>query len=71
MIGHKVWIPNAGKGETVEEEEAEDDHDAGEDAPPKLAVHERLHRLLAVVEVLHGYVEGVERPDVEGGKGSC
>lgn len=65
MIGHEVRVADTSKGEAVEEEEAENYHDACEDTPPELAVHERLDRLLAIVEVFHRYVEGVERPDVE------
>lgn len=70
MLGHEVGGGAFGEGEGVEEEEGEDDDDGGEDAPPEFLVHHRLDGLFALEEVFHGEIEGVERPDVEGGEGA-
>lgn len=53
MVGHKVNVSPGGKGEGVEEEEAEDNHDAAKDAPPELLVHEGFDVLFPVQEIFH------------------
>ena len=65
MFWDKVCLAPSGKGEGVYEEEAKDDHDGAEDAPPELFVHHSFSFLFAVDEVFHRGVEGAEGPDVE------
>ena len=65
MKGHVIRISGRGERERVEEEEAKDDHDGDEDAPPELLVHALLDVLLALAQVLKRKVERVKRPDVE------
>ena len=65
MEWHKVWVRCRGERERVEKEEAKYDHDGCKDTPPKFAVHQRLCGLLALIEVLHGRIERIERPDIE------
>lgn len=64
----EVLLAGTGESPAVDEEEHEDDQDAGENAPPKLAVHGGLDGLAALREVLHGSTQGVESPDIEGGQ---
>lgn len=66
MERYEVGIGGGSESEGVEEEETEDYHDGCEDAPPEFAIHSCFCGLLALVEVFHGGVERVERPDVEG-----
>nr|GFD59544.1 hypothetical protein [Tanacetum cinerariifolium] len=56
------------KCEAVDEEEAEDDDNAGQDAPPKPLVHSSLYVLLALHKILHRKVQRVQCPDVESGQ---
>lgn len=62
---HEVGIRGRGEGEGVEEEEGEYDGDGEEDAPPEVAIHLRFGSLLALVEVFHGCIEGIQCPNVE------
>lgn len=70
MLWHKAGITSASKGEGVDEKEAENHNDAAEDAPPQLLVHQRLSLLLPVDEILHGGIERVQSPHVEGCQGA-
>ena len=65
MIGNKVWVTPPCKAERVEEEEAKDDHNACQDAPPKLLVHHGLDALLSFQEIFHGEVQRIQSPNVE------
>ena len=68
MCGREVGGRGTGKCEAVDEEEAKDDDDAGQDAPPEALVHSRLDVLLALHKVLHCEVERVQGPDVKSGQ---
>lgn len=68
VIGYKVLIADTSKSPAVDEEKDKDDDDGAEDAPPKLAVHSGLDGLLPLDKVLHGGIERVQSPDVEGGQ---
>ena len=70
VLGHEVWVGGRGEGEGVEEEEGKDDGDGDENAPPEVTVHLSLGGLLALVQVFHGRIEGIECPDVERCQGS-
>lgn len=70
VLWHKAGINSASKGEGVDEKEAENHNDAAEDAPPQLLVHQRLSLLLPVDEILHGGIERVQSPHVEGRQGA-
>lgn len=69
MCRGKVWRRGASECEAVDEEEAKDDNDACEDAPPQALVHGGLDMLLALHKVLHGQIQRVQGPDVEGSQG--
>lgn len=65
MIGNEVWVTPPCKTERVEEEKAKDDHDTGQDAPPKLLVHHGLDALLSLQKIFHGEVQRIQSPNVE------
>ena len=65
MVGNKVRVTPPCKTERVEEEEAKDDHNACQDAPPKLLVHHGLDALLSLQKILHGEIQRVQSPNVE------
>ncbi len=54
MLRHEVGIAPPRKGEGVDEEKSKYHHDAAQDAPPEFPVHERLHALFSLHEILHG-----------------
>ena len=70
VVRNKVRIFAAGEAEGVDEEEAKDDEDAPEDAPPELLVHHGFDRLLPLDQVLDRQVEGVQSPDIERRQGA-
>lgn len=65
----EVGAGDAGKSEAVEEEEAEDDYNACENAPPQLLVHVSFDVLLPLHKVFHGEIQRVQGPDVKGREG--
>lgn len=68
MCWCKIWGRGASECEAVDEEEAKDDNDARQDAPPEPLVHGGLDVLLSLHEVFHCKIQRVQRPDVEGGQ---
>lgn len=66
MIGHEIWVIDAGESEAVNEEKAEDGEDGNQDAVPQFAIHAGLDVLFALDEILHREIEGVQGPYVEG-----
>jgi hypothetical protein len=57
MRRRKFGARRAGECEAVDEEEAENDNDARQNAPPELLVHARFDVLLALHEILHCEVQ--------------
>ena len=70
VLGHEAGVTAAGKDKGVDEKEAKDHNDAAQNAPPELLVHHCLCLLLAVDEVLHRGIEGVQCPNVKGRQSS-
>lgn len=54
MIWDKVRVVSFRKSKRVQEEEAKDDDDAGQDAPPQLLVHHCLDVLFSLEQIFHG-----------------
>ena len=52
------------------EEETKDGEDRTQDDPPKALVHEQLDILLALLQILHGELEGIQGPDIKCSKRS-
>lgn len=68
MCRCEVGSRGAGECEAVDEEEAKDDDNASQDAPPEALVHGCLDVLLALHQILHCEVERIQGPDVESGQ---
>lgn len=65
VVRYKIWIPPSSKGKGVQKEEAENDHDTAQYAPPEFLVHHGLDALFSLKKILHGSIESVQSPNVE------
>jgi hypothetical protein len=59
MVWHEIWVTDTRKGETIEEEKAEDRENTYQNAVPQFAVHASFDGLFTLIEVLHREIKRV------------